>query len=74
MSTNPTHDDYERWHLKVAYLLVEIEEAHGDNAAGCYPHPTEMTLRLALDALRDAAKRPAAGLDVAPPKEPTSAT
>ena len=53
----PDADDYARWSDEIRELLNRIEMAHGDNAAGCYPHPLEMAVKLAWDvALRSKVK------------------
>jgi hypothetical protein len=46
----PTAEQYGDWQRRIAHLKDEVEQAHGENAQGVYPHPLEMTLHLAWSA------------------------
>lgn len=48
----PTAKQYQDWKRRITQLRDEVEIAHGDNAAGTYPHELEMTLLLAWGAAR----------------------
>ena len=60
--SKPTAKQYEQWSAKLFVLLGEVEEEHGENAAGTYPSPLEMALwfaqREAARAMRRAMAPP----------------